>query len=102
CEVVINALLARVARRQAIAHEHLHSVPLRRAGMIFAQATSQSHQRLAKSRFLESEIETHKSKRRRLGAKNRCRAKWPDHFVIAHVNEPEIAFVFGAFARDGK
>ena len=40
--------------------------------------------------------------RQRLRAEHGRRAERPDHFVVAHINDPEIAVVPGALAGDGQ
>jgi hypothetical protein len=57
---------------------------------------------LAQPRLFEHEAQPHQPERGRLQSENRRRAEGADHLVVAHVNDPDITFMPGAFAGDGQ
>ena len=66
------------------------------------QFAADVHQQLADARFLDRKIQPHKSERRCLRSEKRRRAERPDHFVVTHVDYPQIAVGMGAIAGNGQ
>ena len=57
---------------------------------------------IARCASVDREIEPDQTEGQRLGAKYGRRAEGTDHFIVAHVHNPEITVMPGAFTRDGQ
>src|SRR5438270_718231 len=87
----------RVLLTDLLFEKHLHSLPLLRcAGLNPAREVLEQ---LGDAQFFERHARADKRKGGRLGAKDCASAKWPDDFIVAHVNDPEVPLARGTVAR---
>ena len=86
---------------KAAAQEHLHSAP----GTIVSAAGQPARRRLEKLAHpcsLDSQHQPDNGARRSARTEPGAGAEGADHFIVAHVNDPDVAVLGGAVADDGK
>ena len=99
-KIPINHSLARIVRPEPVAHKHFHAAPRRRIGFSTLEFAPEAGQQLTQARFLNRQVQPDQRERRDFRAEHRRRAERPDHFVVAHVNDPHISLLPGAIAGD--
>ncbi len=101
-EIPVNHFLSRIIWGHLVPAEHLHATPFFRPGGPVSELVNQVAKQLARPRFLEQQMQPHQPEWRRLCAKNSRGSEGADHLVVAHVNNPNITFMPGAFTGDGQ
>ncbi len=101
-EVPIYLLPFGGIRTQPVSEKHLHAPPRGVLGGGFLKPSGQRHAELSQPRSLQGQGQPHQTARRRLQPKDAHRPERPHHLVVAHVNNPEVALVIGAFPGNGQ
>src|SRR5439155_1215573 len=101
-EILIDALLAWIIRPDLMVEKHLHSAPGGPPGRFRSETPKQRVEQLSDLRGFKREGETDKTKPGRLRAEYCAGAKRSNEFVVAHIDDPHIAFASGAVARNGQ
>ena len=100
--MVIHDAQARGVAADLITQKHLHSLPAGSSGIGFLELLCDIEHQLAEAQPSQLQLRPNQPKRRRLGAEDGDCAEWPDHLIVAHVNEPKVALVPGALLGDGQ
>ena len=101
-EVPIDTAQARLIRAHLLIEKHGHAAPFARRRRAFLPPHAQRLQRLPGAGGLKREARADDRPGRNLRAKNRAGSERADHFVVAHVDHPDVAPGAGAVARDGQ
>jgi len=98
---VIHHFFARIVRPLAVSDKHFHPAP-GGVGIFPLQFAAKLNQQLADARLLNRKVQPDKTQRRGFLAENRRGAKRPHHFVVAHVDDPQVALGPRAVAGNGQ
>src|SRR5258708_5914935 len=99
-EVAINSFLERATWSDLIVEEHAHAAPCDCFMVLTAQLAAQLHEPLTGAQSLHRGDQAHHRPGRRLGAKYRRRSKRSNHFIVTHVNNPQVPLMLGALDGD--
>src|SRR4051794_838121 len=83
---------ARIVRAHLAIHEHGHTAPFRTG----TSALTDGFEQLPRAQALEPKAGPNERQWRRLPAEYRPRAEGTHHFVIAHIDHPNIGLCLGA------
>jgi hypothetical protein len=98
-KVFINRSKAWIGARNFVFHEHPHSFPRADAGRVPLSYSAQPLEQLSGPGGFQRESGADHGQRRRLISEDSSRAERPDHFVVPHVNHPNIGVSIRAVAR---
>src|SRR5436309_60905 len=100
-KVPIDDVFGFALRRNLILKEHLHAAP----GSILGFATELAHagcRQLPDARAFQREIQSGSRERWSARTENGGRAERSDHFVVAHVDNPNVSLLPRAILRHGQ
>jgi len=98
CKVPVRNLPSRIVRRHVLLGKHAHPAP--GTGGLLPPLPNQRFHRLPEPGALDCQRQANGQPPRNLPAKHRRRAERSHHLVVPHVDDPEIALVTDAFARN--
>ena len=93
-EVLMHPRHARIIALHLLLEKHLHAAPLH--GAARAEGTEPLHE----AKLLHPQRRANKTQSRHLLPKHRAAAERSHHFVVAHVDDPHVAFQRPAVLRD--
>jgi len=101
-KVMVDGGHSRVICPNLLMHEHLHPAPLAVCGPRFLGPLPDGIQELPGAGGFQIDGGPDQGQRGRLRPKNGSGPEWSNHFVVAHVNHPDIAVGAGAITGNGE